>query len=66
MAEQYKVGASNMRATYNAGLWLAESEEAAIEMARDDYRNSPLGRDLKDVGSFRFYIVDKFDYEDDD
>lgn len=64
--KEYKVMASSMRATYNAGRFKAESREEAIEMAREDYRRSPLGRDLKDVGAFRFYTVDKFPYEDED
>jgi hypothetical protein len=64
--EEFKVCASSMIATYNAGKWLAESEEEAIEMAQQDYRNSPLGQMLKDVNGFRFYIVDQFDYEEND
>ena len=44
-----------MRGTYNAGRFCAESIEEAIEMAREAYRNSSLGRTLKDVGAFRFY-----------
>ena len=55
--KQYKVMASSMIATYNAGTFTAKSAADAIEMAREKYRNSPLGRQLKDVGSFNFYTV---------
>lgn len=56
--KQFKVMASSMRATYSAGTFCAKSAADAIEMARENYRNSSLGRQLKDVGSFRFYTVD--------
>ena len=52
----YKVGASNFYATYTAGVFEADSPEEAIEMAKESYRNSPMGRDFKDVGAFRFFI----------
>lgn len=55
---QFKVMASSMRATYNAGLFTGKSKADAIEMAKEKYRTSALGRQLKDVGSFRFYTVD--------
>ena len=52
----YRVGASNMNATYNAGSFVADSPEEAKEKAREAYRNSPMGRQFKDVGGFRFFI----------
>lgn len=55
---QFKVMASSMIATYSAGIFTAKSKADAIEMAREEYRTSALGRQLKDVGSFRFYTVD--------
>lgn len=55
--KQFKVMASSMTATYCAGTFTAKSAADAIEMARENYRNSSLGRQLKDVGSFRFYTV---------
>lgn len=55
-----------MTASYNAGIWTANSAAEACEMAREDYRNSMAGRTLNDVGAFRFYTVDKFDHEKDD
>lgn len=64
--KQYKVMASSMTATYSAGIFVANSKDEAIEAAKDNYRNSSLGRQLKDVGSFRFYTVDKFPYEDEE
>jgi hypothetical protein len=53
-----------VHATYNAGRFVANSPEEACEMAREDYRRSSLGRSLKDAGAFRFFTVDKFDYEE--
>ena len=61
---EYKVMCSSMIATYSAGRYIASSPEEACEMAREEYRNSSLGRQLKDVGAFRFYTVSKFPYED--
>jgi len=55
----YTVGASNFSGTYSAGKFAAESRQEAIEKAQNKYRNSPLGRDLKDVGAFRFYITNE-------
>lgn len=66
MAKEFKVRAANMSATYNAGRFTANSEQEAIEMAREEYRNSSLGRSFKDVRAFRFFVVDKFDYEEDE
>jgi hypothetical protein len=53
------VKASNFSATYTAGRFVAGSPEEAIEQAREEYRNSPIGRSLKDAGSFRFYVADE-------
>ena len=55
--KQYKVMASSMMATYSAGKSMAKSAQEAVEMARENYRRSELGRSMKDVGSFRFYTV---------
>jgi len=63
MAREFKVRASSLTATYNAGRFCAGSAEAACELAKQDYANSALGRQLKDVGAFRFYTVDKFPHE---
>ncbi len=60
---QFKVMASSMTATYSAGIFTAKSAADAIEMARENYQNSSLGRQLKDVGSFRFYTVSAEDEE---
>lgn len=56
MAKLYYVGCSNFHATYNAGSYVADSPAEAIEMARQDYRDSPAGRMMGDVGAFRFWI----------
>lgn len=53
---QYLVKASNLHATYTAGRFVADSPQDAIEQARDEYRRSPLGRSLNDIGGFRFWI----------
>ena len=53
----YKMGASSMSGTYTAGTFVAESEDEAQEKAREAYRNSPLGRGLKNAGAFRFYVI---------
>lgn len=55
--KQYNVKASNFHGTYSAGRFCAENAEEAKQMARDEYRNSGLGRALKDVGAFRFWIA---------
>lgn len=64
MAREFKVRASSLRATYNAGRFVAENAMQACDMAKQDYARSALGRELKDVGAFRFYTVDKFPHED--
>jgi len=51
------VKASSLTATYNAGIHCTETDSEAIELAREQYRNSPLGRQLRDVGAFRFYVA---------
>ena len=61
-AKEYKVMAANSRATYTAGRYCGESAADACDMAREAYRRT-LGRELKDVGSFRFYVVDHFPHE---
>lgn len=53
----YSIGASSFHGTYSAGRFVADSVEEAIEKAKEQYRNSPLGRSLKDVGAFRFYVT---------
>ena len=53
----YHVSASSLTATYSAGKFIAESPEEAKQKAKDRYRNSSLGRTLKDVGAFHFYIT---------
>lgn len=60
---EYKVRASSFSASYNAGRFIAESPEAACELAKQEYMRSALGRQLKDVGAFRFYVVMKFPHE---
>lgn len=54
---EYLVKCSNMHATYTAGRYVADSPADAKEMARDEYRKSPLGRQLRDVGAFTFWIA---------
>ena len=54
---EYLVKASNMRATYAVGRFTANSPEEAKSAAIDSYRNSSLGRSLKDVGAFKFWIA---------
>lgn len=56
MARQYRIRASSLTATYNAGTFTANSPQEACRMARDEYRDSPLGRQMRDVGAFRFYV----------
>lgn len=64
MSREYKVRASSMTASYNAGRFIANSPGEACEMARAEYARSSLGRGLKDAGAFRFYTVDKFPHEE--
>ena len=63
--KEYRVMCSSMSATYSAGRYVANTAEEACQMAREEYQNSSLGKQLKDVGAFRFYTVSKFPYEDD-
>jgi len=56
--KEYKVMASSMIATYRAGKYVAGNKAEAIQMAKEKYRNSIIGRELRDVSAFRFYIVD--------
>lgn len=63
---EYKIMASSMIATYTAGRFIADSPAKAIQQAQEDYARSPLGRTMRDVGGFRFYIVDRFPHEDED
>jgi hypothetical protein len=53
----YRIGASNLWGTYTVGKYQAESAAEAILQAQRDYANSSLGRELKDVGAFRFYVL---------
>jgi hypothetical protein len=55
----FTVGAANMSASYEAGRFVAESKEEAIEKARTRYATSSLGRQLNDAGAFRFYVTDE-------
>jgi hypothetical protein len=57
--KSYEISASNMTATYGAGKFIANSAAEAIEKAKEKYRKSPVGRELKDVGAFRFYVTDE-------
>lgn len=52
-----KVMAANFHGTYSAGVFEAESDQEAIEMAKESYRRSPIGRDFKDLGAFRFWVT---------
>jgi len=54
---EYKVMCSNFHGTYRAGSFVASSKAEAIEKAKDNYRRSDMGRVMKDVGSFRFWVV---------
>jgi len=51
------VRASSMTATYNAGVFYTDSNDEAIELARDGYASSAMGRQFRDVGAFRFYVA---------
>jgi len=55
--KNYLVKCSNFYATYSAGKYQAESEQEAIEKARREYADSSLGRMLKDVGAFSFWVA---------
>ena len=57
MAREHHVRASSLSATYNAGRFVADSPQEAIEMAREQYQRSPLGRQMNDVRAFRFYVA---------
>lgn len=63
---EYKVMASSMTATYSAGRFVAASPAEACEMARKEYCDNSLGRQLEDAGAFRFYTVSQFPHERDD
>jgi hypothetical protein len=52
-----KVRCSSMTATYDAGIFCTDNDAAAVEQAREKYAESSLGRALRDVGAFRFYVV---------
>ncbi len=56
--------ASSMTATYSAGRFVSNSPSEACNLAREEYKNSSLGRAMKDAGAFRFYIVEKFPTEE--
>jgi hypothetical protein len=53
---EYLIKASNMSATYTAGRYCANSPQEACAMAREDYRNSAMGRQFKDTAAFRFWV----------
>lgn len=55
--KEYLVGAANFHATYTAGRFIANSPQEAIEKAKEDYKKSGIGRALKDISSFRFFIM---------
>ena len=61
---EYKVMASSLTGTYTAGRFVASSAQEACEQAEQSYRNSMLGRTMKDAGSFRFYTVTEFPHEE--
>ena len=46
-----------MSATYNAGVFCTETDAEAIEQARESYRACQMGRTMKDVGAFHFYVA---------
>lgn len=54
-----RVKASNFHGTYNAGVYDTATDAEAIDQARQDYGRSGLGRTLKDVGAFRFFVSDR-------
>lgn len=57
MIQPRKVRASSMSATYNAGVFCTATDAEAIQQAREQYRDSTLGRSMKDVGAFHFYVA---------
>jgi hypothetical protein len=57
MMQPRKVRASNMSATYDAGVFCTETDAEAVAQAREKYRDSSLGRALKDTGAFHFYVA---------
>lgn len=52
----YTVKANSFSGVYNAGRYVAGSPEGAKQKAKEEYMNSPMGRQLKDVGRFSFFI----------
>jgi hypothetical protein len=61
---EFKVRASSMTGTYNAGRYIADTAAEACELARQDYARSDMGRTMKDARAFHFYTVDKFPHEE--
>lgn len=55
--QSFLVMASNASAVYQAGRYVARSPSEAIDMAREAYRNSNIGRKLNDTASFRFWVA---------
>jgi len=53
----YTVKANSFSGVYTAGKYVANSPEEAKQKAAEDYRNSSLGRQLKDVNAFHFFIT---------
>lgn len=51
------VRASSLSATYTAGIFCTETDTEAIEQAKEEYATSSLGRQMRDVGAFRFYVA---------
>jgi hypothetical protein len=49
--------ASSMTATYRAGVFCTATDAEAVQQARERYADSGLGRLLKDVGAWRFYVA---------
>jgi hypothetical protein len=54
----YTVMATGLGGTYTAGTYQAESAEDACEAARSDYAASQAGREMRDVGAFRFWVAE--------
>ena len=52
---EFRVRAANFYATYNAGRYVAESAENAIEQAKQEGRRAGTH-----PGEFKFFVVDKF------
>lgn len=57
MIQPRLVKASSMTATYSAGIYCTDSDAEAIEQAREHYAQSSMGRTMRDVGAFRFYVA---------